>query len=183
MFKVFISHSRHDKEYCNAFDSACTRVGLKSFRSEFENIERPPWKTIKNEINKSSALFLLLGKKLRERQRSVLVDTPEYTDWLFTQNWIAYEIGVASQRGIDIWVLSDSVDINSPVLYLNNYYLWEGDLEKPEQREILKILQGYSEYRRLKFDKKTSFTCQNPECKATYKRARSSLNLRYTVIS
>jgi hypothetical protein len=54
------------------------------------------------------------------------------------------------------------------VLYLNNYYLWEGDLEKPEQREILNVLKCYSEYRRLKFDKKTSFTCQNPECRATY---------------
>ena len=72
MFKVFISHSRHDKEYCNAFDSACTRVGLKSFRSEFENIERPPWKTIKNEINKSSALFLLLGKNLENVKEAFL---------------------------------------------------------------------------------------------------------------
>jgi hypothetical protein len=86
MFQTFISHSKYDKEFCNAFDSACASVGLKRFRSEFENIERPPWKTIKKEINKSNALFLLLGKKLGERQRSVLVDTPEYTDWLFTQN-------------------------------------------------------------------------------------------------
>jgi hypothetical protein len=86
MFSVFISHSRYDKDYCNSFDNACARVGLKSFRSEFENIQKPAWRTIKNEINKSNALFLLIGKKLRERQRSVLVDTPEYTDWLFTQN-------------------------------------------------------------------------------------------------
>lgn len=168
MFKVFISHSRHDVEYCNAFDSACARVGLRSFRSEFENIEKPPWMTIKSEINKSNALFLLLGKKLRERQRNVLVDTPGYTDWLFTQNWISFEIGVAAQKGIDIWVLSDSADINFPVLYLNNYYLWEGDLTNPNERELLRILKTYSEYRRVNFDKKAAFTCQNPLCRATY---------------
>jgi hypothetical protein len=167
MFKVFISHSRHDKGYCDAFDSACSRVGLQSFRSEFEDIEKPAGKTIKNKINKSSAVFLLLGKKLRERQNTVL-DNPKHADWLFTQNWIAFEIGIAAHKGIDIWVLSDSTDINFPVPYLNYYYLWEGDLKKPEQRHIYQILKAYKESRGPKFDDPVEFTCPNPECKSNY---------------
>lgn len=96
MFQAFISHSKYDKDFCNAFDNACSRVGLESLRSEFEDIEKPSWKTINQEIKKSNALFVLIGKELRNRQRNCLIDTPEYTDWLFTQNWISYEIGVAS---------------------------------------------------------------------------------------
>jgi hypothetical protein len=46
MPKIFVSHSRHDGEFCNRFDSACSHVGLARFRSEFEDIEKPAWKTI-----------------------------------------------------------------------------------------------------------------------------------------
>jgi hypothetical protein len=62
----------------------------------------------------------------------------------------------------------DYPDINFPVLHLTNYYLWEGDLEKPEQRDILDILRVYSEYRKVGFDTRTSYTCENPECRATH---------------
>lgn len=168
MFKVFISHSRYDKEYCGAFESACNRVGLASFRSEFESVEKPPWKTIKGEIGKSRALFVLIGKELRNRQRRRRRDSIKYTNWLFTQNWISYEIGVASQRGKDVWVLSDSADINFPIPYLNNYYLWEGHLENPDQRQICSILKAYAESKGVKFDKTVKFTCPNPECRVSY---------------
>jgi hypothetical protein len=167
VFQIFISHSKYDKEFCNAFDSACASVGLKRFRSEFENIEKPAWKTIKKEIKKSNALFLLVGKELTNRQRRCLVDSPEYTDWLFTQNWISYEIGVASQKGIDVWVLCDSLDINFPVPYLNNYHVWGVHLEDPNQRNfILNVLKAYQSARRVEFDERFSFSC--PNCGATY---------------
>lgn len=167
MFQVFISHSKYDKEFCNYFDSACASVGLKRFRSEFENIEKPAWKTIKKEIGKSNALFLLVGKELARRQRSCLIDNPEYTDWLFTQNWIAYEVGIASQKSIDVWVLCDSLDINFPVPYLNNYYPWGIHLEDVNQRGfILSILEAYQSWGNIKFDKKLRYTC--PNCGTSY---------------
>ncbi len=97
--------------YCNSFDSACARAGLQSFRSEFENIETPTWKTIKRELNQPSALFLFIGKKFTEIQRSLTVNTPEYASWALTQNWIACEIGVAAQTGIEVWVLCEDPDI------------------------------------------------------------------------
>ena len=167
MFQLFISHSKYDKEFCNKFDSACASVGLKRFRSEFESIEKPAWKTIRREIRKSEALFLLVGKELAKRQRSCLIDNPEYTDWLFTQNWIAYEIGVASQKGIDVWVLCDSIDINFPVPYLTIYHPWGVQLEDSDKRSfILWLLGAYQSGRRLEFGKKMSYNC--PDCGASY---------------
>ena len=43
------------------------------------------------------------------------------SSWEYTQNWIAFEIGVACDKGIDVWVICDDESINFPVPYLNNY--------------------------------------------------------------
>lgn len=114
---IFLSHTRLDKQFCDKFDNAAASEGVKRFRSEFETLEAPAWKTIKREIELSSALFLLVGKELVHAQGSFK------EDWRYTQNWIAYEIGLACQRGIDVWVWCEDVDINFPVPYLNNYVL------------------------------------------------------------
>jgi hypothetical protein len=114
--RVFLSHTKFDKDFCDKFDNICSNVGMKRFRSEFAEIDKPPWQTIKEQLGKSRALFLLIGKELVNRQAS------QYNpDWKFTQNWISYEVGIAHQRNIDIWVVCDSVQINFPVPYFNNY--------------------------------------------------------------
>ena len=113
---VFLAHTKFDKDFCDKFDIICSNVGMKRFRSEFAEIDKPPWRTIKEQLGKSIALFLLIGKELVNRQAS------QYNpDWKFTQNWISYEVGVVHQRNIDIWVVCDSVRINFPVPYFNNY--------------------------------------------------------------
>jgi hypothetical protein len=117
-YQVFISHTKDDVEFCDRFDRACARVGLRAFRSEFETIEIPQWKTIKEAMDKSVAMFLLVGKQLVAHQASL---SP---DWKYTQNWIAYETGLACQKGIDVWVICDNVDINFPVPYFNNYAVY-----------------------------------------------------------
>jgi len=113
---VFIAHTKFDKDFCDKFDNICSNVGMKRFRSEFAEIDKPPWRTIKEQLGKSRALFLLIGKELVNRQAS-----QHNPDWKFTQNWISYEVGVAHQRKIDIWVVCDSVQINFPLPYFNNY--------------------------------------------------------------
>jgi hypothetical protein len=110
-----VSHSKHDVSFCDAFDKIVARVGLRAFRSELEDVVAPAWKTIQKEINSSAALFFLVGKELVKRQGS-----PSQS-WLHTQSWIAYEIGVACQKGIDVWSICDDVDINFPMPYVNNY--------------------------------------------------------------
>ena len=113
--QVFVSHTQKDVEFCDIFDRACARVGIKAFRSEFEKIKLPAFETIRNAIRNSQALFLLIGKELVSAQ--ALHDS----SWEHTQNWIAYEIGIACEREIDVWVICDDVKLNFPVPYLNNY--------------------------------------------------------------
>lgn len=114
--RVFLSHTRFDKDFCDKFDNICSNVGMQRFRSEFAQIDKPPWRTIKEQLGKSRALFLLVGKELVNRQAS-----PYNPEWKHTQNWISYEVGIAHQRNIDIWVVCDSMQINFPVPYFNNY--------------------------------------------------------------
>ncbi len=136
-YQIFVSHTKEDVEFCDMFDRACARVGLKAFRSEFETIQLPQWKTIKEAMDKSIAMFLLVGKQLVAHQAS---PTP---DWKYTQNWIAYETGLACERGIDVWVYCDNVDINFPVPYFNNYALY--GMRERENFEVLKgILTRYN---------------------------------------
>jgi len=113
---VFLSHTKLDSAFCDRFDNICANVGIRRFRSEFAYIDKPPWQTIKEQLGRSAALFLLVGKELVKQQAN-----PLNLDWKFTQNWISYEVGIAHQRNIDIWVICDSVKINFPVPYFNNY--------------------------------------------------------------
>ena len=103
---VFVSHTKQDEKFCDIFDRACSRVGIKAFRSEFEEIELPAWRTIKDAINKSTAIFFLVGKELVKNQQF------GDSNWKYTQNWIAYEIGVACQKGINVWAICDDVEIH-----------------------------------------------------------------------
>jgi hypothetical protein len=139
-----LSHTKLDKDFCDRFDIAAARVGLKLFRSELENIKNPAWATIKEEIEKSSALFLLVGKELVKAQASS--DTAKREEWKFTQNWISCEVGMACQRQIDVWVICDKVLINFPVPYLNNYEVAGLNLEYRPDLEWWKIIfENYKE--------------------------------------
>lgn len=160
-----MSHTKLDRKCCDEFDIAASRVGLKVFRSEFETIKSPAWRTIKDEINKSNALFLLVGEQLTKAQASSDTDAGQREKWKHTQNWIAYEVGVACQRGIDVWVICDSVNINFPVPYLNNYDIWGINREIPESREWIRWILG--EYNKgisrfcVGVDPKRVYTCPN----------------------
>ena len=160
--QVFVSHTHGDKEFCHIFDRACAQVGIKAFRSEFERIELPVWETIRNAIRKSRALFLLIGKELARLQ--ALPDP----SWPYTQNWIANEIGIACERGIDVWVICDDVEINFPVPYLNNYL--PVSLRHEEVFDyFVAILRVYTRYRKLKFpDKKHGFWCPYQDCQIPF---------------
>lgn len=119
-YQVFVSHTQKDKIFCDQFDNICVRpgVGIEVFRSEFETIGLPAWLTIRDAMRKSRAMFLLVGPELVASQASPY----EQETWKYTQNWIAYEIGLACQRDIDVWVVCDEgVEINFPVPYFNNY--------------------------------------------------------------
>jgi len=89
-------------------------------------------------MDASTAMFLLVGKELVKAQEASEKDPKLREDWKHTQNWIAYEIGLACERGIDVWVWCDGVDINFPVPYLNNYAI------HGQEKWIRGILEEYS---------------------------------------
>lgn len=66
----------------------------------------------------------MVGKELVKAQDQSESRKQAREKWKFTQNWIAYEIGLACQQGTDVWVICDSVLINFPVPYLNNFDIW-----------------------------------------------------------
>jgi len=142
---VFLSHTKLDSAFCDRFDNICANVGIRRFRSEFAYIDKPSWRTIKEQLGNSVALFLLVGKKLVEQQAN-----PFNPDWKFTQNWISYEVGIAHQRNIDVWVICDSVEINFPVPYFNNYK--PDGLEPPDAMEYIEgVLHMYRRGYRFTF--------------------------------
>jgi len=159
--KVFESHTKLDSEFCDVFDRACARVGIDAFRSEYESIEPPAWQTIRNELRQSKALFLLVGKSLVDAQ------TTHSSDWEYTQNWISYEIGIACQLGIDVWVLCDGVNINFAVPYLNNYipYSIRGKENFPI---FVGMLQDYASGKKFGLNDIDKITCPYEDCSISY---------------
>jgi len=65
--QIFISHSAKDKEISGFFIRKFGDTSVRPVLMEYEKWSRnntPNWKWIKDEIQKSSALFLLLTKNL-----------------------------------------------------------------------------------------------------------------------
>jgi len=154
-----MSHTKLDERFCDIFDRACARVGIRSFRSEFETIQPPAWKTIRDQMKRSSAMFLLIGKELVEMQHRSSYDTETARSWKYTQNWIAYEIGLACERGIAVWVLCDSVAVNFPVPYFNHYQPFANDMNWLRQ-----ILDHYNKAIYLRPPPELKVICPNKNC-------------------
>lgn len=94
MTSVFVSHSIRDKEWRTAFDVVCARAGIRADAMEFERLQAPPWRDITNRIRESVAVFVLIG--------------PDFPlELIHTNNWVAFEVGVAACAGKDVWVLED----------------------------------------------------------------------------
>lgn len=103
--QIFISHSAKDKEISSFFIRKFGNTSVKPVLMEYEKWSRnnrPNWKWIKDEIQKSSALFLVLTKNLVKNE--------------YTQNWISFEIEVAatSHPTIPIFVFREH-NIDFPV--------------------------------------------------------------------
>jgi len=167
MKQVFVSHTKSDMDFCDAFDRVCAGVGIKRFRSEFESISPPAWKTIRKAMSNSVALFFLVGNQLVSSQDL------NYPEWRYTQNWIAYEIGLACQLGIDVWAVCDDVLINFPMPYINNY-LTVSLKHRPAFDYLRLVLEEYRSGRIFPFryidvqGKDFGVTCPYNNCQAEF---------------
>ena len=162
MYKaVFVSHSRYDPNL-DFFHKIFSGLQTESVWMEFEDISPPPFLFIRDNVNKSDALFVLLSKYLVDRQH--------------TNNWVSFEVGLAANRekcnvipgiaqrelGLDVWVFEPvDEDIGFAVPYCTYYMRYKPTVE------ALKWLRD-----RLRGDTSTRFgvsvTCPYDDCKISF---------------
>jgi len=159
--KIFESHTKLDSNFCDVFDRACARVGIDAFRSEYESIEPPAWRTIRDELIQSRALFLLVGEELVKEQLA------HKSEWEYTQNWISYEIGIASAINIDVWVICDLLPINFAVPYFNNYIPYTIRTDH-NFKYLVGVLRGYIDGFKYEVTEKRKVSCSHKDCGITY---------------
>jgi hypothetical protein len=157
MAKIFLSHSKADKEVRDFFLKVFGLAGVQAVSVEFEYFPSPPWQFIKDQLDSSDALFLLLGPNVIDRG-------------IYTQNWISFEIGIACQLAKEIWVFEQiNAPVRFPVPYLDHYVLYD-----PENRDnldyIRRVIEAYKVI--VGFPKFPSvharITCPNEKCKVLF---------------
>ena len=103
----------------------------------------------------------LVGKELVNSQD---MSDPE---WRHTQNWIAYEIGLACQRRIDVWAICDDVLINFPMPYINNYLTVS--LRRKDAFNFLRgVLENYRDGHTYPFPGRDETQCPYKDCKMEF---------------
>ena len=129
MANIFISHSKRDAKTVAAFSNVFARTTIRAILAEFENYLIPPWIQIKDYVQQSSALFVLLS--------------PHLSGSPFTQNWLSYEVGLACGMNKPVWVYEHLQNpVQFPIPYLTDYVLYD-----PSSREhlnaIKRLVEGY----------------------------------------
>lgn len=127
--QIFVSHSKLDKKIVASFDRIFARTGVKAMFMEFEQIRSPEWNSIRNAVNDSEAVFLLLGENVRSS--------------IYTQNWISFEVGLSCALGKEVWVFEQADShIDFPIPYLTDYMIY--DLEVKDHFEYVKsVIERY----------------------------------------
>jgi len=158
---VFISHSKDDPNL-DFFHKIFSAVATKAIWMEFEDIEPPPYCSIRDNINRSDAIFVLLSKFLIDRQ--------------YTNNWVSFEVGLAvnckrsnvapkkaePKQGLHVWLfepLDEPVDFAIP--YCTYYMRYQPD--KMTLKRVKLALEGAPSDALG-----VPATCQWDDCKLTF---------------
>jgi len=157
---VFISHSRGDPNL-DFFHKVFSGLKTKAVWMEFEDIKPPPYQSIKNFVNQSDAVFVLLSEPLLRK--------------LHTASWISFEIGLAAnwqspyilprllKDRIDVYVFEPyQQPIDYAVPYCTYYMLYNGTIEE------LKFLRQLIERAPL-HGMGVSVKCPYENCKIEFK--------------
>jgi hypothetical protein len=114
--QIFVSHSQYDKDIRKDFSEIFATAGIKAKYMEFEKLMPPAWKEIKQQLKQSEAVFLLLGPNIRRSS--------------YTENWVAFEVGLACAFDKEVWVFEPiNSNINFPVPYVTDYVLYNLEVE------------------------------------------------------
>ena len=121
--QIFISHSRDDENLLDELDRVFGKLPMKQYRASFEDQSPPVSADLKNEINESAAMIVVLGRNAQAKTHTMI--------------WIGWEAGVAAEAGIPVWILEDvSSNVTEPIPSFTDYVLW--DSQDREQKRILR---------------------------------------------
>jgi hypothetical protein len=167
---IFMSHSRKDATIIEVFNEVFAKTGVKPIWMEYEKwsqrVDEPNWSWISRHIRMPDTVgvFVLLTRNVTD------TNNPKRT--LATQNWVAYEVGVAStsKPAKPVYVFKEE-DVDFPVPYLTNFMPYsvtkvltsdEKEWLSPEYAEIVK--DGYMRATRFMIeDLKTGRKSPAPE--------------------
>lgn len=121
--QIFISHSREDTDLLDDLDRVFGKVGLKQYRASFEDQIPPVSDNLRNQINASKGIFVVLGRYAQGKTHTMI--------------WIGWEAGIAIQAGIPVWIINDiNSNVKLPIPSLTDYVLW--DSRDEEQKRVLR---------------------------------------------
>jgi len=140
LVQIFVSHGRKDTKILDFFAKAFATTGVKWKCMEFENMPfegmlrpprplRPQSEEISKQVKNSNATFLLLGPNVRNSD--------------YTQNWIAFEVGLSCAYGKSVWVFEEmGSKIKFPIPYVTDYVRYDLN-EGISFIDIRKIIESY----------------------------------------
>jgi len=131
--QIFISHSRKDKEIVNFFGTLFGSTRVKGVFKEIEGFKSDEeYQEIQNDIQKSSAIFILLGENVQNLKH--------------TRDWVVWESAIASTIGKEIWIfepmaLLGKIDVIFP--HLDHYLIYK--FNQDYQNYIREIIESYDD--------------------------------------
>ncbi len=145
MSQIFVSHSRRDKNN-DYFLKAFGLEQVKGAFMEYEDIKKPHWSSIKDNVANASSVFVLLTKDIK--------------DFEHTQNWIAFEVGLACQLGKNVWVFKteeEEPEINFAVPYFTDLVIY--NTEKKHHFDAIREVIREGGLNRVRGIPMTCFNC------------------------
>ena len=115
MAVIFVSHSKRDKQLVQNIQAMLINLGHTPIIEEFipeERKEPIPKDEIRKNVQLSNALFLFL--------------TDEIVQTKYTENWVIYEVGLASDRHIPIFIFErEGLPIHYPIPDVTDYMIFD----------------------------------------------------------
>jgi len=123
MDKVFITHSRHDAPVLSHVLALVKEAGVEPLLYQYDpSGDSCAWNQIRDAIRDSGALFVVLSSNLSSSA--------------YTQNWVAFEVGVAAALQRPVWVFEElGGHVPFPIPYLTDYMPY--DLGDPNLRALV----------------------------------------------
>lgn len=136
MGKLFISHSKRDKELVTAIAKVLRNIEHDPIIEEFipeEEKENVPYEEIRKNVNLSDYVFLFLTDNIVSTE--------------YTRNWVSFEVGLTASEHKRLFVFERyGVPVPYPIPYLTDYMIFDANNTSDilDIQELAKKLNGLS---------------------------------------